>query len=174
MAVTSATPANLVVGAGEVYVNTTDGGATTDNNVFRVEQEWFVPSLNGTKGALVGTDYLIREEGFLECSLAEISGTTIGFMLPTWSSSGSTTVTLDSDDTRRVPTTAYDDYELRVPGLDGKQFSFFVDDAIQTGNAEFEAQDDGLLAPRITVRGSWDSADLTASPHRIVISGITT
>lgn len=172
MAVTAATPANIVVGAGDITVDGGAGGATTGNNVYRIEQEWFQPQLNGVKGALVGTDYLIREDGFMEFGLAEINATTVGIMLPAFTSSGGDPLTLDSDDTRRIPTSAYHDYVLTVPGLDSKSFAFQLDDALQTGNAEFEAADDGMLAPRITVRGSWDPADLTVSPHRIIITGL--
>lgn len=170
MAVSAATPANLVVGAGDIYIDDAAGGATTGNNQYTVEQEWFVPQLNGVKGALVGTDYKIREEAFLEFGLAEINATTIGYLIP---GSSSATVgdqtTLDTDDSRRISTNDYHDYELRVPGLNGKQFSFFADDAIQTGNAELEAADDGLMAPRTRVRASWDPSDLTSSPFRIVV-----
>jgi hypothetical protein len=174
MAVSASTPSNLVVGAGDVYIDASAGGATTDSNTYRVEQEWFVPQLNGVKGALVGTDYKIREEAFLEFTLAEHTATTYGITIP---GSNSATVgdvtTIDTDDSRRIATADYHDYELRVPGLNGAQYSFFADDAIQTGNAEFEAQDDGLMAPRITVRASWDPADLTASPFRIAITAAT-
>ena len=170
MAVTAATPANLVVGAGDIYIDAAAGGATTGSNNYTVEQAWFVLELNGVKGALVGTDYKIREEAFLEFGLAEHTAATYALMIP---GSTSTTVgdqtTIDTDETRRIPTASYHDYELRVPGLDGKLFSFFADDAVQTGNAEFEATDDGLMAPRIRVRASWDPADLTASPFRITI-----
>ena len=170
MAVSAATPANLVVGAGDIYVDTAAGGATTGSNQYVVEQEFFVPQLNGVKGALIGTDYKIREEAFLEFGLAEVSATTIGYMIPGANSATVTDITtLDTDDSRRIATADYHDYELRVPGLDGKQFSFFADDAIATGNAELEATDDGLMAPRIRVRSSWDPADLTASPFRIAI-----
>ena len=170
MAVSAATPANLVVGAGDIYIDAAAGGATTGSNQYVVEQDWFVPQLNGVKGALVGTDYKIREEAFLEYGLAEVNATTIGYMVP---GSTSATVgditTISTDDTRRIGTADYHDYELRVPGLNNKQFSFFADDALQTGNAEFEATDDGLMAPRTRVRSSWDPADLTASPFRIAI-----
>lgn len=171
MAVSAATPANLVVGAGDIYINAAVGGATTGNNNYVVEQEWFVPDLNGTKGALVGTDYKIREEAFLEFGLAEHTAATYALMIPgSTSATVGTATTIDTDETRRIPTAAYNDYELRVPGLDGKQFSFFADAAVQTGNAEYEAADDGLMAPRIRVRASWDPADLTASPFRLVIT----
>lgn len=171
MAVSAATPSNLVVGAGDIYIDAAVGGATTDSNVYRVEQEWFVPQLNGVKGALVGTDYKIREEAFMEFTLAEHTADTYALTIPGSSAAtvGSVT-TIDTDDTRRIATADYHDYELRVPGLNGASYSFFADDAIQTGNAEFEAQDDGLMAPRITVRASWDPADLTASPFRIAIT----
>lgn len=170
MAISAATPANLVVGAGDIHIDAVAGGATTGSNSYVVEQEFFVPQLNGAKGALVGTDYKVREEAFLEFGLAEINATTFGYMIPGSSSAVALNLTtIDTDDTRRIPTADYHDYELRVPGLDGKLFSFFADAAIQTGNAEFEATDDGLMAPRIRVRASWDPADLTTSPFRIVI-----
>lgn len=175
MAVSAATPANLVVGAGDIYIDTSAGGATTGNNMYTVEQDWFVPQLNGTKGALVGTDYKIREEAFLEFGLAEVDATNVSYLIPGSSSATVTDITtIDTDDTRRIATSDYHDYELRLPGLNNKQFSFFADDAIQTGNADFEATDDGLMAPRTRVRASWDPADLTTSPFRIVIDADTT
>lgn len=175
MAVTSATPANLIVGAGDIYIDAAAGGATTGSNQYVVEQDWFVPQLNGVKGALRGTDYKVREEAFLEFGLAEVNATTISYMIPgSVSVTSGQITTIDTDNTRRVATASYHDYELRVPGLDNKQFQFFADDAIQTGNAELEATDDGMMAPRIRVRASWDPADLTNSPFRIRIDTDTT
>ncbi len=167
MAVTAATPNNIVIGAGEVYVDTTGGGATTDNNVFRVVHDMFVPELNGTKGALIGTDYITNETAEMELTLVEISATTIDLMIPGATTTGST---LSSDATRRVGSTSYHDYELRVPRYNGGNYSFQVDNAINTGNAEYEAADDGMLAPRITVQGRWDPAALNVGPWRIVIT----
>ncbi len=167
MPVTAATPNNIVIGAGEVYVDTTGGGATTDNNVFRVVHDMFVPELNGTKGALIGTDYITNETAEMEVTLVEISAATIDLMIPGATTTGGT---LSSDDTRRVGSTSYHDYELRVPRYSGGNFSFQVDNAINTGNAEYEAADDGMLAPRITVQGRWDPAALNVGPWRIVIT----
>ena len=167
MPVTAATPNNIVIGAGEVYVDTTGGGATTDNNVFRVVHDMFVPELNGTKGALLGTDYITNETAEMEVTLVEISAATIDLMIPGATTSGGT---LSSDATRRVGSVSYHDYELRVPRYNGGNFSFQVDNAINTGNAEYEAADDGMLAPRITVQGRWDPAALNTGPWRIVIT----
>jgi len=169
MPVTTDTPTNLVVGAGEVYRNQDSLGASVDDNAYRIERELFTPDLNGLKGMLLGTDYIIRSEGVLETSFPEVSTTVLAAGFP-----GSTVVTgppavIDEDNTRRIPTTDYADWELQVERLGGGEFQFEVDNAINTGNYEGTMTDDGLFAPRYVLRSRWDPADLTASPHRIRI-----
>ena len=173
MGATAQTPANLVIGAGDVLADDADFGVTADDNTFRVEQEIFTPdNLNGVPGALVGTHYKTKEEAILEVTVPEVSSTALGL---TWPGSQSATVgadtTIDSDGTdRRIPSADYHDYELRVPGLNGKQFSFFADNGLNQEAIEFNGQNAGMMAPRLEVHSNWDAADLTASPHRIVIT----
>ena len=175
MPVTTDTPTNLVVGAGEVYRNQISLGASVEDNVYRIERALFVPDLNGVKGSLVGTDYITRSEGVLETSFPEVSATVLS---AGWPGSSSATVgeatTIDEDDTRRIPTADYADWELQVERLGGGEFQFEVDNAIQTGNYEGTLTDDGLFAPRYTLMSRWDPADLTASPHRIrILTGVS-
>jgi hypothetical protein len=170
MPVTSDTPTNLVVGAGEVYVNQLSKGASVEDNVFRIEREIFTPDLNGIKGRLVGTDYIIRSEGFLETSFPEVSGDVLALGLPGSNDDTQGTITtIDEDDTRRIPTEDYNDWELQVERLGGGEFQFEIDNGIQTGNYEGTLTDDGLFAPRYVIASRWDPADLTASPHRIKV-----
>ena len=175
MAVTASTPANLVVGAGDVYLDGAVVGASLDSNLFRIEQEWADIDINGVPGKLKGTDYKTEETAILETTIPEVSSTIVSAQ---WPGSQSTTygnvVVLDTDGTRRIPTTDYHDWELRVPGLDSREFRFLVDDALNTGNIEYEATDDGAMAPRLTLESRWDAADTSASPHRIqIITGAT-
>ena len=169
MAITADTPTNLVVGAGEVYMDNADVGATVDDNSFRIERTIFTPELNGTKGALVGTDYVTSSEGILEVSIPEFDSTQLLAMWPGAQSAGSTTVTIDETNARRIPTAAYHDWELQVERLNGGEFQFEVDDAINTANVEASLGDDSLAAPRLELHSRWDPADLTVSPHRIRI-----
>jgi hypothetical protein len=168
--ITSDTPTNLVIGAGNVYRNQLGFGASVDDNTFRIEREIFTPDLNGLKGALVGTDYITRSEGMLECTLPEVSATSLS---AGWPGSQSTTddgvTTIDETDARRIPTAAYADWELQVERLGGGEFQFEVDNAIQIGNYEATLTDDGLYAPRYSLASRWDPADVTVSPHRIRI-----
>lgn len=148
------------------------GGATADDNTFRIEQTIFEPdNLNGVPGMLVGTQYKIREEAVLEATMPEVSATVLALL---WPGSASATVgdvtTIDWDGTRRIPSAAFHDYELRVPGLDGKTFGFLADNAFNQGNIEYTAQDDGLMLPRGEFHSKWAAAALTASPHRIEIT----
>jgi hypothetical protein len=173
MAVTVDTPANLVVGAGDVLVDSNDVGATVDDNTFRIEEEIFEPdNLNGVPGMLVGTQYKTREEAILECGFPEISADQIPLVWPGSASDGGVgdTETFSWDGVRRLPSSAFHDLELRVPGLDGRQFSFFADNALNQANAEFNAQDAGLMAPRGEFHSKWDAASLDASPHRIAVT----
>jgi hypothetical protein len=168
--VTSSTPTNLVVGAGDVYVDSSDGGASQDDNVFRIDRKYFTPELNGVKGALIGCDYIQSSEALLETTAPEIAAV---LLAKTWPGSQSATVggttTIDEDDGRRLSTADYHDWELRVPGLT-KIFEFQLDNAINLGSIEMAGKNAGNMAPKLELHGRWDPAALTVSPHRIVIA----
>lgn len=170
MAVTASTPANLVIGAGDVYADGSVVGASVNDNVYRIDQTYFVPTLNGVPGELRGTHYKVHETAILETAIPEISAAILALAWPGSQSAGSGTVTIDTDGTRRIPTADYHDWELRVPGLDGKQFSFFADGALNQAALAMTAADQGVLAPRLELHSTWDAADITTSPHRIVVT----
>jgi hypothetical protein len=168
VSITTDTPANLSIGAGNVYRNHASLGASVGANAFRIERELFTPQLNGIKGMLQGTDYIRRSEGVLETSFPEVSASSLAAGWPgSRSATGAGVTTIDEDNTRRIPITDYADWELQVERLGGGEFQFEVDGAIQTSNFEGEASDDGLFLPRYILRSRWNPATLTASPHRI-------
>lgn len=175
MAVTSSTASNLVVGAGDVFLDSADVGATQDSNSFTVETEWTVPELNGVPGELQGTRYKNSEHVRLGVTVAELTATKMLAALPGWNSAVSGAITtIDSDDTRRVATADYHDWILQVDGLDGKQFNFYADNAVNDGGLEFEASDDDNMGYRAELMSTWDGADLTASPYRVkIITGVS-
>jgi len=171
--ITADTPTNLVIGAGEALMDHANVGATTDNNAFRVERSIFTPELNGAKGALKGTDYITSSMGVLEMSVPEFNATLLRAAWPGAQTTGPGAMeVIDEDETRRIPTTDYHDWELQVERLNGGEFQFEADDAISTGNLEVELADDGLAAPRLTLASRWDPANLSASPHRIRILAV--
>ncbi|HEX5013016.1 MAG TPA: hypothetical protein VFV72_02570 [Candidatus Limnocylindrales bacterium] len=170
MPVTTDTPTNIVAGAGEVYKNQDSFGASRDANVFRIERELITPEINGLKGMLKGTDYIRRSEGILETTILEVSAASLPSTWPGSSSdTAGDTTTIDEDNTRRIPTSAYADWELQLERLGGGEFQFEVDDAIHVGNFESEFTDDGFFGTRLELHSRWDPANLTASPHRIRI-----
>jgi len=87
--------------------------------------------------------------------------------------SGSSTVASDTGNTRRIPSAAYHTWLLVVPGLDGRSVRFTLYNAIMTDNAEFEATDDGNLAPRLILQARWDPAAPTTCPWLIEKIGAT-
>ena len=167
MPVTADTPANIVIGAGEVYRAHASLGASTDNNVFRIEREIFTPDLNGVKGFLIGTDYITRSEGIIETTIPEISAAVMAAGWPGSQSGVNGTGVIDESDLRRIPTSDYADWEVQVEKLDGGEFQFEVDNAINRGTLEVSLADDGMAGPRYELHGTWDPAALTVSPHRI-------
>jgi hypothetical protein len=168
MGVTADTPTNISIGAGNVHRNHANLGASTGDNVFAITREIFTPQLNGLKGDLIGTAYITRSDAMLATSIPEISAAVLAAGWPgsTNNPSGGMDV-IDEDDTRRIPTSDYADWELQVERLGGGQFQFEVDNAINRANLELSGQDAGMMAPRYELHGSWDPADLTTSPHRI-------
>lgn len=170
MTILADTPTNLVVGAGDVLRNHANVGATTGDNVFRIERDIFTPELNGLKGRLIGTDYITRSEGILEVSMPEISAASMAHAWPGSQSTPTSGMTIvDETAARRIPTADYADWELQIERLGGGEFQFEVDNAINLANVEISGQDAGLVAPRYELHSRWDPAALTASPHRIRI-----
>jgi hypothetical protein len=169
--ITADTPVNLVVGAGVLLREHAYFGASVDNNMFAVERTLFTPELNGIMNDLKGTDYINRSVGRIEATIPEVSAAVIQAGIPGSASDTSTPgMTIISDATsRRIPDASYADWELDVDRLNGGQFQFEVDNAINTGNFEGELQDDGLFAPRYVLAGRLDASSLTTSPWRIRI-----
>jgi len=170
MTVLADTPTNLVVGAGDVHRNHANIGATVDSNVFRIDRTIFTPTLNGLKGALLGTDYITHSEGVLMVTVPEVSAASMAAAWPGSTSTPTAGMTvIDEDDTRRIPVADYADWELQIERLGGGQFQFEVDNAINTAAIEIAGLDTDLVKPRYELHSRWDPAALTASPHRIRI-----
>lgn len=169
MGVTADTPVNIVIGAGDVYVDGQIIGATMDNNVFRVVRTMFQPKLNGVPGPLEDTDYLQEETCEMEVTIPELSADILELLIPNSdvATSGGDKI-VKSSGVRRITTASYHDWELRVPGIDNVEYRFRVNRAIVAGNVQFEAADDGALAPRVTVQGRWSAGDNSSSPWEIL------
>ena len=171
MPVTTDTPTELIVGAGEVYRNQRSLGASTEANVFRIERELFTPEINGVKGMLIGTDYITRTEG--DPRDDHPRGQRGRHCRPPGRARRSAvvggTTTIDEDDARRIPTAAYADWELQVERLGGGEFQFEVDNAIHFGQLRVRLHRRRLVRPALRAQSRWDPADLTISPHRIRI-----
>jgi hypothetical protein len=171
--ITTDTPVNLVVGAGVLLKDHAYVGATIDNNMFAVERTLFTPELNGSMYDLMGTDYITKSRPRLEATVPEVGEAVFGSSLPGTEVDNSTPgmTVLQETGERRIPDSDYHEYELDVPRLNGGQFQFEIDGAINTGNFEGELQDDGLFAPRLILSGRASVAQLLAqtSPWRIRI-----
>jgi hypothetical protein len=168
--ITADTPVNLVVGAGVVLRNHAYFGASVDANLFAVERTMFTPDLNGIMSDLMGTDYITRSVGRIEATIPEVGANVIEAGIPgaTVTPSGGQTL-IEEASSRRIPDTSYADWELDIDRLNGGQFQFEVDNAINTGSFEGQLQDDGLFAPRYIVAGRIDASALSASPWRVRI-----
>lgn len=166
--ITTSTAANLVIGSGIVVRNGQIFGASMDDNVFRVEREIINAELNGLKGALFGTHYVRRSEGILETSIPEVSGAVLvaglpGFELTEYASAD----VIDEDATRRLPDSAYADWELDIERINGGAFQFEVDRALNTATFEGRLTDGEFFRPRYELHATWRANH--RSPHRIRI-----
>lgn len=164
--ITADTPTNLVIGAGLVLRNHAVFGASMDNNVFRINREIITAELNGIKGALKGTHYVRRSEGIIECSIPEVSAAVLAAGWPGSQSGVTAPGVIDEDTTRRLPDSAYADWELDVERINGGQFQFECDDAINVGTFEGTLADTEFFRPRYELHATWTPV-ATASPHRI-------
>lgn len=169
--ITSDTPISLAIGAGVFLRDHAFIGPTVDNNLFAVDREIFTPQLNGIKGMLMSTDYIVRSEARIEATVPQVNADVLSSSIP-----GSTVDTgtpgmtvISEDDERRLDDNDYHDYELDLERPNGGQFQFEVDNAIQTSGFEGELTDDGLFAPRLVMAARWAAGALTAAPWRIRI-----
>lgn len=172
--ITSDTPVNLVVGAGVLLRNHAYFGASIDNNLFAVERTMFTPDLNGIMADLQGTDYITRSVGRIESTIPEVGSGVIAAGIPgatvDTSTPGQTIVSEASS--RRIPDASYADWELDIDRLNGGQFQFEVNNAINTAPFSSELKDDGLFAPRYVLAGRIDPQALSASPWKIRIQDV--
>lgn len=130
-----------------------------------------------------GADWEVRRLTFV--GTAGAGGTGVSFIEPTQvphrlndialeqTNEGSSIISSTAGTSRRLPSSAYHKWELRVPGLNGREVRFAILKGIMTENAEYEAADDGALAPRLTIQARWDPAAITTSPWNIQKIGPT-
>lgn len=158
------------IGAGHIWRGGVKLGATMGDNVCRIIRNQAAPVLNGVGGMLAGTDYRTQRDVMeLEFTLTELGATELSDI------TAGATVTTDGDDTvigeaasRRVPSSAYLPWDLRVPGLDGAEIRFEIHKGIVTNNPEFTASDsENPIAPRLTVQSRIDPANIEASAWAI-------
>lgn len=168
--ITADTPVSLVIGAGVLLRAHAYVGPTIDNNLFAVDRTMVTPELNGLMADLKGTDYINRSVGRIEASVPQVNADMLEAGIPGATVTPSAGQTLIEEATsRRIPDAAYADWELDIDRLNGGQFQFEVNDAINTAPFESELQDDGLYAPRYVLAGRIDAASLATSPWRIRI-----
>jgi hypothetical protein len=145
-------------------------GASIDSNLFAVDRTMFTPDLNGIMADLMGTDYITRSIPRLEATIPEVGENVMAAGIPGATITPTAGQTLiEEAATRRIPDSAYADWELDIDRLNGGQFQFEVKKAINTAPFESELQDDGLFAPRYVLQGRIDPDALTASPWAIRI-----
>lgn len=132
MAVTATSSEELFVGAGDLYADNLPAGATMDDTVFRVVRSYFRPNLNGVRGPLKNTDYVVEETAEIEATIAELSTNVLGFAIP-----GVTTTALAADgtlaggggDTTLAAASAIGATNVKVTAIT----NFTAGDAIQIG-----------------------------------------
>jgi hypothetical protein len=68
---------------------------------------------------------------------------------------------------RRIPSSAYNNWYLEVPGLDGRKFRFNVYNALSSDVAEYAAADAANMKPRLKLQARSDPATPSVSPWDI-------
>ena len=157
-----------MIGAGDVYLDAVKIGATRENNVFRLARELDAGVMNGIGGKLARTDYYVRKPyPQLEFSFAEFSATSFPLIVPgaTAAPDGSEPddIIISPPTIRRLGSDAYHGWELRVPGVDGKDVGLFIPLGININDAEWASADvaDPTVV-RMMIEGRFDPDDDTA------------
>lgn len=131
-------------------------------------------------------EYEVRQLTFVGTTGA--GGTGVSFAFPTakrhrsgdnafeQTTSGGSTISSNVGNVRRIPTSAYHEIELRVPGLNGRELRYRLHDAIVVDNFEVSPSDDPTKpsAPRLTFQARWNEDDgATGSPWEMERIGAT-
>lgn len=91
MAISSNTPTQMLLDAGDLYINGVDVGATVGQGSFSVEQEIYFPELNGAIAGIAGTGKVVKETATLQVTIAELTVAKLLTVLPTLASSSDAT-----------------------------------------------------------------------------------
>lgn len=151
------------------------GGLDTTLAVATTVGQWEGVKLAAVTGAVVGDSVRIGDAGSIEYrTLTRVgtlgaggTGVDLDFPLQLAHDVGDEVVETDGAGltiitppiVRRLPSSAYHNWRLDVPGLDGRLVRFLILNGIMTENAEFEAADDDAAAPRLTIQSRIDPAD---------------
>ena len=93
---------------------------------------------------LMGTDYITRSIPRLEPAIPEVGAAVLSAGIPGATvTPGAGSTVISEAATRRIPDSAYADWELDVDRLNGGQFQFEVDNSIKTGTFEGELRTTG-------------------------------
>jgi len=150
------------------------GGLATTLAAATTVGQYLAIKLTSVTGIAEGDAVRIGEDGAIEWrTLTRVgtagaggTGVDVDFPLQSEHASGDDVVETDGAGVtiitppivRRLPSSAYHDWRLDVPGLDGRMVRFFILNGIMTENAEFEAADDDAAAPRMTIQSRIDPA----------------
>ncbi len=261
MGVSATSAQNIVIGAGDFFYKDasgvwTPGGATVGDDVFDVTRTYYVPTINGVRAPLLGTDWISKELAKLTLQFLEVTAGLLALLIPDAVSTGGIApavvgagavgtlsaavaqgqatgikvssvtslsvndyikvgagtgyveyrkvvrvgtvgpsgsgidvdfpfsyphdsgvafVEVDNDGSeiitsgpnRRLPTSAYTDFMLYVPGLDGRDTRFVIKNGIATGTAQFTASDSKESQPQLIIEGRIDPALPYAQPWEI-------
>ena len=77
---------------------------------------------------------------------------------------GSSSIGSNSGITRRIPVSAYHNFELRIPALGGGFYGFQANNALNIDPAQYDAKDASLMVPRLKLQTRWDGAASSISP----------
>jgi len=152
-----------------------NGGASTTLAVATTAGQWEGVKLAAVAGLAVGEYVRIGADGSIEWrTLTRVgtlgaggTGVDLDFPLQLAHDVGDDVVETDGAGLtiitppiiRRLPSSAYHNWRLDVPGLDGRLVRFLILNGIMTENAEVEAADDDAAAPRLTIQSRIDPAD---------------
>lgn len=175
----------MIPGAASTVETADDAGSGLDTTLADDTEpgQYLAVKLTAVTGATVGDTVRVGASGSIEFrTLTRVGtlgagGTGVDLDFPLQSAHASGDDVVETDGTgmtiitppiiRRLPSSAYHDWRLDVPGLDGRLVRFTVYDAIMTDNAEFEAADDDAMGPRLTLQSRIDPAQPNRGGWRI-------
>jgi hypothetical protein len=156
-------PTSLTYGGVEV-------GATIDAPKVIITPTTYTPEFMTAKGPVVSTDIVTKVIVACEFTINQLSAAKLAWGMPGCEASGGTGPQTITWTPGRIESADYKDLVLVGPGLDGREITVTIENAISVQPIEVDFSNSAIGGMKMRFEGRYDAATPTVAPFSIVLS----